>query len=230
MNKQIFKLSSLMLFVVICFTACNNCDMENIEVREPEIHSKLTLSQIIDLQKAIINRFYGQTRSAEELISEEEAKVLLAPFVEDGKYIRTQLLESIENKAIEISHGESLQLSEMTEEQLAGLSFAVSNLNNPNVMSDLFNEIEIYNIGALLDNGKMTTSYTKAELWDCLTFTLGFSTVGSLYSYFTGTAGLITARTAWELATAFGSRTFGWVGLVIVVYEYTDCLRSKHRQ
>lgn len=229
MNKQFFKWSSLLLFIVICFTACNNRDMENIEVREPEIHSKLTQPQIIDLQKAIINRFYGQTRTAEELISEEEAKVLLAPFVEDGKYIRSQLLESIGNKAIEVSHGESLQLSEMTEEQLAGLSFAVSNLNNPNVMLDLFNEIEIYNIGTL-DNGKMTTSYTKAELWDCLTFTLGFSTVGSLYSYFTGTAGLMTARTAWELATAFGSRTFGWVGLVIAVYEYTDCLRSKHRQ
>lgn len=235
MFKKAFKIVSLMAIAFVALSSCNQSEetesqndfASNDTLQVSEVQSKLGVSEMLGVQKSVITCFYGAHTRAENLMSEGEAKKIFEPLIEDGNNIRAQIQESVQKGEFEMSELELQQLSEMTDEQLAQLSFVIYNIENPATMEMVFNMIESQwqDDPILLDE---PTAYTRAQLLDCLSFAIGLDAVSGLWGYISGTAGLITAKTAWGIAAAFIGRTLGWVGLAYTAYQYADCLHSKY--
>lgn len=219
--KKLFY-SFMLLIGVVVMSSCNK-DADTTSIANKGIQSSLSRTEMLNVQKSIVSHFYGAHHRAEYMMSEAEAQKLLSPLVKDGKSVRDQILKAAEVGELKINPEETQQLIDMKDEQLAGLSFAVYVVQDPAVMDDLFGLIDI-NVGG----GKQISSYSKKELIDCLSFAVGLGAISGLYSYVDGTASLITARTAFAMARAFIGRTLGWIGVAYAMYEFADCLHSKH--
>lgn len=76
---------------------------------------------------------------------------------------------------------------------------------------------------------------TKIVL-DCLTYATGITDIqtfckGGLptspFALINGTKQLINARTAYQLFKAIGLRSFGWIGVGIMIVQFTDCIKNN---
>ena len=207
----------------------NDCTTNKAKETVTEVQSTLTRSEMLNVQKSLVGRFYGSHRRAEEMLSESDAQEMLTPLVEDGTAIVGQILEAAKVGQLEITTQEVLQLETMTGEQLAELSLVVYNLNDPFMMDGLFSYIQQEIDTNAIPISDMPGAYTKKELVDCLTVAFGLGSISGLYSYIDGTYTIMTANTAFQIARGFIGRTMGWIGLAYAAYEYGNCLHSKKK-
>lgn len=164
-----------------------------------------------------IRTLFATTRS-ENVISEDEAMKILSPLVESGKEIREDFISLQSKGEINISSNEMSELCEMDDSQLAELAYFMEAATQ--VSYEDYSGLEEY-------SSKM--KYKFQDFVDCLSFATGVSVISGLYGYVDGTAGLITAKTAWKIARVFIGRTLGAVGVAIAIYDFGDCMYKKSK-
>lgn len=128
-------------------------------------------------------------------IDEQQAAVLLEPLVIDGENLRNQIVS-------QVSLEDSEFFEKLSEEELAALSFVIHSLD----------EISIR------EEQESTQSIDFGRFASCFGVATGYSLVKDL-----SVTGLINARTVKQLLLCFAKRYVGYIGLVVVVYEFYNC-------
>lgn len=58
---------------------------------------------------------------------------------------------------------------------------------------------------------------------------MGIGIASGVDGYVGGTISLFTAATAKQIARALCTRTLGWIGVAIVLYQFGKCLKNKQK-
>lgn len=217
--SKLFALCLTACTFLVCVTSCNNDSSESASAAEQQdslfcYESSITPEVYNDVTNQIYNAIKYSTRAAGEELTEEQAFVVLKPFVKDGRQLQNQIL--LQQNELQLTSTEVSEIENMTEDQLAELSFTFQTIYNSAVT---------------------TQSVRQEDIIDCLMVATGIDDIvdiakalfGSSYPamYVQGTRMLITAKNARQLLRAFGVRTVGWVGVAYMVYEFGDCIKSK---
>lgn len=167
------------------------------------------------LSNVIRNVINSSTRSLGCELTENEAKQILKPLINDGKNIQRQLLDK--KNIVGFNTHELDFVKDMTDDQLAELSFT-------------FNCVY---------KNSMNESQTEksSKVWDCLLYAIGIQgisdlvkdgiEINALCQYYNGTRMLMTAKTARQIICAFAKRTWGLVGIAWMIYDFSDCMNKK---
>lgn len=98
--------------------------------------------------------------------------------------------------------GSGIELMQLEDEHLAELGFTVYDYNtNPQIIS-----------------------YGTAKWWTCLKASFGLASDGA-GAYWNGTKMLMTAKRAFTLVRAFAIRSLGFIGVLIAVNDYYNCMK-----
>lgn len=220
-------------FVISCvfFTSCSNNNEvkpeENLEhLHTCKIESKLTDTEMTDLHKKLFEYINSPSTRGYGEESEEKAREILSPLIADGVNIRNQILYYLEkDNNAKTFQKEIDMLDNLNQEQLASLSFVIYNIDDNNPVWG-------YTISS---NGDISPEilnqpYTIGQIADCLSVAFGIDIAKSVYNYIKGTQTLMSASTALEIASAFGRRTIGWIGIAYCAYQFGTCLKNKGYQ
>lgn len=217
--SKLFALCLTACTLLICVTSCNNDSSESASAAEQQdslfcYESSITTEEYNDVTNQIHNAIKYSTRAAGEELTEEEARIVLKPFVKDGRQLQNQIL--LQQNELQLTPTEVSEIENMTEDQLAELSFTFQTIYNSAVT---------------------TQSVSQQDIIDCLMVATGIDDfkdfVRDLFGsngaklYYQGTKMLITAKNARQLLVGFAKRTAGWVGVAWMVYEFGDCISSK---
>ena len=145
---------------------------------------------------------------------EAKAKEIFSPYVQDGITIRDEVIRCASAGTLNVSPEDMRNFENLDEVSLAGLAYYMSILTVVEKQEPLTIDGEPLRL-------------TSADLKDCLSLSLGFDTASGIIGYISGTRGLITASTAFDLGLSFIGRTFGWVGLAYCTYQFVQCIK-KH--
>lgn len=213
---RIFPIYFGILFT-ICVTACNNETTENITTDNTLkicVESCLEENEIKNISEKINNNINHSTRSLGNELTENEAKAILHPLIDDGRCIQKQLL--IQKKELALTPQEIHLIENMQEDQLAELSFTLNSMYN--------NAVTYQNVKG-------------SDIIDCLLYATGINDIsdllkggieiGCVANYYNGTKMLMTAKTARQIITAFAKRTCGWIGVAWMIYDFGDCINKK---
>lgn len=206
-------------------TSCNNEDEMAIDSKkEATIEVKVPKQIFNDVNKKLNARLSlngtraGSSGNGYEPISEEEAQEILQPLVEYGEEVREELLQAAQQGELDATSEELADLENMDDSQLAGLAYftyaLAENSEDEPVNDDIIEEFSIANI-------------TKQDVVQCASLALGFEVVSGIYSILSGSAELMTATEAFAIGRAFISKTLGWIGVGIAVYQYGKCIYDK---
>lgn len=167
------------------------------------------------LSNVIRNVINNSTRSLGCELTENEAKQILKPLINDGKNIQRQLLDK--KNIVGFNTHELDFVKDMTDDQLAELSFTFNYL-----YKDSINESQTEESG---------------KVWECLKYAIGIQGLSDLVKgeielrgfkrYYNGTKMLMTAKTARQIICAFAKRTLGWVGIAWMIYDFSECMNKK---
>ncbi len=130
------------------------------------------------------------TRATEEI--SDSAEIYLKPFVLDGKSIQKSILVKLDNNSQDYKY-----FQEMSDEQLASLSFLIYNLNTPDTRS------------------------SSSRLLSCLGAAIGVTSIKEL-----SVEGIITATTLSKALIAIGRRYLGYIGVALMVADFYDCVQG----
>lgn len=180
------------------------------------IESSISVNQMDSLSNVIRNVINNSTRSLGCELTENEAKQILKPLINDGKNIQRQLLDK--KNIVGFNTHELDFVKDMTDDQLAELSFTFNYLYKNSI------------------NESQTEESSK--VLECLKYAIGiqglsdlvkngFEIGGGFYTYYNGTRMLMTAKTARQIICAFAKRTLGWVGIAWVIYDFSECMNKK---
>lgn len=145
---------------------------------------------------------------------EAKAKEIFSPYVQDGIAIRDEVMGCASAGTLKVSPEEMRDFENLDEVSLAGMAYCMSILT------------VVEKQEPLTIDGK-PLRLTSADLKDCLSLSLGFDAVSGIIGYISGTRGLITATTAFDLGLSLMGRTLSWVGLACCTYQFVRCLK-KH--
>ena len=145
---------------------------------------------------------------------EAKAKEIFSPYVQDGIAIRDEVMGCASAGTLKVSPEEMRDFENLDEVSLAGMAYCMS-------ISTVVGKQEPLTI-----DGE-PLRLTSADLKDCLSLSLGFDAVSGIIGYISGTRGLITATTAFDLGLSLMGRTLSWVGLACCTYQFVRCLK-KH--
>lgn len=205
--KKLSILSVLLIGTLCMFTSCSN-DEETTEVAKQETVIKTTLtaetvaSTIDEIDKLYEQEIRTRDVGGVPAMTEEKAKELLDPYIEEGKNVREQILADMRANPTDYPIGSGIELSQMSDDQLAELGFIVNDYNtSPKIVA-----------------------YGLPKWFDCLGSAFGLGRDG-FSAYINGTKQLMTARAGLAIAKALDKRTLGMIGVAIAVYEYYDCMR-----
>lgn len=198
---------------MVSFTSCSNeDDFKSVQKETSYLKSNLTFDEVTSIAGKVEQQIQRTTRSDGTItITENQAKTLLNPFIEDGKKIRFQIKEESKT-AISLENAltkEELEfLDSLNDKELATLSLialANSKNNTPNKQGDL----------------------TKEDILDCLGAAIGIA--GSIKSL--EITGLLTAKTGLAVLKAVASRyCLGYISLAICVYNFVDCIENVNNK
>lgn len=141
----------------------------------------------------------------------------MAPLVEVGTAIRDCAMEVsvAEYDAFDDVIDEDLQaISELTDEELAGLGMALSILCAGGDY-DKFDDSNLY-----VDCLKDALGITKVQGF------IDFIQGGSFAAIYKGTKQLITAKTVIQILRAMGLRYLGWLGVATMIYDFAVCVKA----
>ena len=145
---------------------------------------------------------------------EAKAKEIFSPYVQDGIAIRDEVIGCASAGTLNVSPEEMRDFENLDEVSLAGMAYCMSILTVVEKQEPLTIDGEPLRL-------------TSADLKDCLSLSLGFDAVSGIIGYISGTRGLITATTAFDLGLSLMGRTLSWVGLACCTYQFVRCLK-KH--
>lgn len=145
---------------------------------------------------------------------EAKAKEIFSPYVQDGISIRDEVIRYASEGLLDESPEDIQKFENLDEASLAGVAYFMS------ILAIVEKEEPLTIDGEPL-------RLTSADVNDCLSLALGFDVVGGITGYISGTRGLITASTAFDLGLSLMGRTLGWVGLAYCTYEFVQCIK-KH--
>ena len=160
--------------------------------------------------------------------TEEDAKQLLEPFIEDGQYIKQQLVSDVQNFPDEYTSEEKEALMSTTEADMAVISFALyqMKLAQTETTPDVLDLISITD-----DEYKTATDYTPdydlnmdnlqipwKKVVNCL-FYVGFGG-SAIKNIKNGVKGLITAKNLIHIIKSY----LGYVGAAVAVCNFLDCM------
>lgn len=145
---------------------------------------------------------------------EAKAKEFFSPYVQDGITIRDEVVKCASAGTLNVSSEDMQNFENLDEVSLAGLAYLMSILTVVEKDEPL-----------TIDGEPLTL--TMQGVCDCLSFSLGFDAITNIGGYISGTRGLITASTAFDIGLSFMKRTLGWVGLAYCTYEFVRCIK-KH--
>ena len=161
------------------------------------LKSDLSIASFTNLSKRIDKQFY-KTKSVNNVLTEDEAKEVLLPVLQDGKKIQNAVLSSINKNSNEYQ-----LYSALTEEELIMLS-VVATSNEPytaSSMSDVSGEDVVNSIGSAL------------------------GIPGGIKGL--RISGLVSAKTGLQIVKAIAKRyAFGYVELAIAIYQFGDCINE----
>ena len=173
------------------------------------IESSISVNQMDSLSNVIKNVINSSTRSLGCELTENEAKQILKPLINDGKNIQRQLLDK--KTIVGFNTHELNFVKDMTDVQLAELSFT-------------FNYV-------------YKNSMNESQILECLKYAIGLQSLSDLIKngpeiyglsqYYNGTRMLMTAKTARQIICAFAKRTLGWVAIAWMIYDFSDCMNKK---
>lgn len=145
---------------------------------------------------------------------EAKAKEIFSPYVQDGIAIRDEVMGCASAGTLKVSPEEMRDFENLDEVSLAGMAYCMSILTVVEKQEPLTIDGEPLRL-------------TSADLKDCLSLSLGFDAVSGIIGYISGTRGLITATTAFDLGLSLMGRTLSWVGLACCTYQFVRCIK-KH--
>lgn len=145
---------------------------------------------------------------------EAKAKKVFSPYVQDGIAIRDEVIGCASAGTLNVSPEEMRDFENLDEVSLAGLAYYMSILTVVEKQEPL-----------TIDGEPLTL--TMQGVRDCLSLSLGFDAVSGIIGYISGTRGLITATTAFDLGLSLMGRTLSWVGLACCTYQFVRCIK-KH--
>lgn len=155
----------------------------------------------------------GSNRISPLKTVEMEAKEALLPFSAKGEQIRNAILEASSEGTLLLSNIERSNLINLDDASLAGIAYIISTLS---IIRQLEPEIN-------------SSKLSKNDFIECLSVAIGFNAISGLYGYISGTAAMMSARTALQLAGAFVGRTLGWVGVAWALYDFGKCVHDRHK-
>lgn len=210
----------MIIALLVGATACNNEGIDPVPAAEQQdsmfcYESSITTKEYNDITNQIHNAIKYSTRATGEELTEEEARIVLKPFIKDGLQLQNQIL--LQQNELGLSATEVSEIENMTEDQLAELSFTFQT---------------IYNSAAT------TQSISGQDFLYCLAVALGFDSIESfvrsrmqpgLSDIIQGTKALITAQGAKQIVCALAKRTLGWIGVAYTIYEFGNCLKNKQQ-
>ena len=223
--SKLFALCLTACTLLIGVTSCNNESSESASTAEPQdtlfcYESSITPNEYKDVTNQIYNAIKYSTRAPGEEMTEEEAIIVLQPLVKDGRQLQNQIL--LQQNELQLTPADVSEIENMTEDQLAEMSFTFQTIYNSAVT---------------------TQSVSGQDIVDCLLVAVGMDDLRSLEGYLnayinykyvpgigdviSGTRALMTAKTARSIICAFARRTAGWIGVAYMIYQFSDCIASK---
>ena len=195
----------LFLLVLICGTLSTNAQNSGQMVSMPDIKmplsSTITQNSYIELEKKLDE--IANTPS--KLNDEQLCHSKLQPMINDGILIRNQILQGLKNAGKD--NGTDYEFfKNMTDTELASLSFLVYNLN----------------VVKALDTGVEAESLTWGKLKSCLEFAFGLEELKKL-----SLRGVLTATTLRSAIFAIVERYRGYIGIVFIIADFYACFYNK---
>ena len=209
----LFVICFFMVVFTIGVVSCTNDVNEDSIADENDssivfIESSISVNQMDSLSNVIKNVINSSTRSLGCELTENEAKQILKPLINDGKNIQRQLLDK--KTIVGFNTHELNFVKDMTDVQLAELSF-------------IFNYV-------------YKNSMNESQILECLKYAIGIQGLSDLVKgeielsgfkrYYNGTKMLMTAKTARQIICAFAKRTLGWVGIAWMMYDFSECMNK----
>jgi hypothetical protein len=203
----------------LSFYSCDNSVCENDyadNILQPTvcINSSLTSDEYNNIVNRISNKIKYSTRSLGYEVTENEAKEILTPLITNGQQIQQQFLEF--KDTLDLTDEEVLIVENLTESQLAELSFTLNTIYNDAVE---------------------TESISSEDIIECLKYATGIEDlldileaadeVENIKKIYQGTKMLMTAKTTKQIIRALAKRTSGYVGIVWMIYEFGDCINNR---
>lgn len=198
---QIFLILSGVIFLL---PACSNEDeITNSSYQDQtyQLKSGITDSQMEEIIDSIDKYLGINVRSGPIDLTEEQAQEILQPLTDDGMQIKDDMLESAQE--LNLTQEDIAYLRGMEGNELAALSFTTIQLGNAELQQ-----------------------VTKKKFVDCLFQVVGLDELEDVKDVITGTDDLIKAKTAIKIAKALSKRFFGYIGIMITIIEFTDCINS----
>lgn len=210
----LFVICFFMVVFTIGVVSCTNDVNEDSIADENDssivfIESSISVNQMDSLSNVIKNVINSSTRSLGCELTENEAKQILKPLINDGKNIQRQLLDK--KTIVGFNTHELNFVKDMTDVQLAELSFTFNyvyknSMNESQILECLKYAIGLQGLSDLIKNGP--------EIY-------------GLSQYYNGIRMLMTAKTARQIICAFAKRTLGWVAIAWMIYDFSDCMNKK---
>ena len=189
-------LFSLVALFVSCSSESEKIDQPKVNPSEFTLKSNLTLSTFSNLSDDI-EKQVAKTRSTDNFLTEEEAKVLLRPVLEDGKNIQKKVLNTISKDSPEYQ-----QYSKMSEQELIILSM-ISVTNKQSTKT------------------RTISNLSTGDIIGCIGAALGIP--GGALGLRTGS--LVTAKTGLQILKSVAARyAFGYISLAIATYQFGKCI------
>ncbi|NGP88484.1 hypothetical protein [Fodinibius halophilus] len=207
-SKNISSSLFISLMLAILFISCTN-DIAN----APDIDNKdVKLNSIEDLNLVVDNlnnvTSYGdlkkihQNTSKVEKRKNSELEKVLQPLINEGKEFKNSLKENSDKKRFKNG------ISDLNKKQTMLLG----------LVSLIHNELKKNNNSL---KNKTISNVDGDKVVSCASAALGVQSVKTIIS---GTAELMTAKTAVKIVKTVGKRYLGYVGVAIAVYEFTNCI------
>lgn len=189
----------ILLVIVVLLPNCSYLHNDVIEeTKEVSIESSISNETFQEILSEI-NLKFTKTRSDGSFdLGDEEASQILDPLILDGKNIQDIIIKTVSIEESDISEEDLLNLMNLTEPELATLSFIVYQLNSNNIE---------------------TRAVDTDRVLSCLGVAVGISSIKNL-----SLSGLVTAKTAMQVAKAVGKRYLGYIGVAIMIYDFADCI------
>lgn len=203
-----FSILSVLLIGAMCmFTSCSNEeDTKEVVKQETFIKTSLTAETLASTVEEIDKLSEQDVRTREvggtPAMTEEKARDLLQPYIEEGKNVREQILADMRVNPTDYPIGSGIELMKMSDDQLAELGFIVNDYNtNPKIVA-----------------------YGVPKWLACIGDAFDIGKDG-LSAYINGTKRLMTAQAGLAIAKALLKRTCGMVMVALAVVDYYMCMK-----
>lgn len=204
--NRIKKISILLLITTIISSSllisCSNDENTSNNSDKLDLSKKVLKFDEIKLISQKVSKYQKEivTKRIDARTAEEEMQELLEPLVENGEDLHSEMITFLqENGEFDnMTLEEQNELMNLDEQQLAELSFVMSNAYDARISID-------------------------PRIRNCVSTALG---IGAVRDLVMNTAALGTVETTIAAIRLIGRRYIGWIGVAWMVMDFVDCMNS----